>query len=257
MLSGARHRLLVAHSDRDELSRLRLELERAGWQVCGTTEDGGQLLRMAWTMRPELVILDLALSGQSGLEVLGRLKEQDPQIKCLVLGAYCDEIYAEAIARGAAGVLSSPFSTARLLERVGQLLAPSVTEWTQERVEHMAQVIFANLRAPANLKGYRYMMEALGIVLRDRDLIARRNVFQELYEPIAGQYGATASQVERSMRSFTAHIFEKAERTMLERYLPMEDVARGRISNTRFLSAISGYIYRQNRREQLRSWWWA
>lgn len=249
------HRLLLAHSDTNETTRLRFLLERAGFSVCGTTNDGGELLRLAQTRRPELIVLDLQLSYQNGLEVLRRVKEREPQIKCLVLGAYSDEIFARVIAAGAAAVLSVPCSDARVLECIDQLLSPAEPEWTPERVEPIARVILANLRAPVHRKGYRYVLEGLNIVLADQTILARRGVFRELYEPIGRRYGATGGQVERAMRGLTAHIFQKADRTMLERYLPAEDVARGRISNTRFLAALSGCIYRQGRREQLRTLW--
>lgn len=250
------HSLVLAHGDREERSRLCLELERAGYTICGVADDGGKLFRLVRTQRPEMVLLDLSLSYMTGLEVLRQLKEMEPQVKCLVVGAFTEKTMAQALADGASGVLCAPFSNHLLLERVKEVLSHTGSELSEDEIETGCLTILTDLQAPTRFKGYRYMMDALNIVLHDRGLIARRNVIEELYQPIARTYNATESQVERAMRNLTRRIFARSSREMLERYLPWEYVERGSISNTKFIEAVTGYIFRQHRSEQLKNWWW-
>ncbi|MFP4324353.1 MAG: PleD family two-component system response regulator [Anaerolineales bacterium] len=74
---------------------------------------------------PHLVILDLAMPGMSGLDVLDMLKN-DPemhQIEVIVLSANADQITTDnALGQGARAVLTKPFSPLELLQTVESIL---------------------------------------------------------------------------------------------------------------------------------------
>ncbi len=82
----------------------------------------GQIgLELAEQLQPAVIVLDLALPGRSGLEVLQELKARRPthEIPVLVVSAYALLLLGKD-ARRADGVIQKPFDLAELLARVEQ-----------------------------------------------------------------------------------------------------------------------------------------
>jgi CheY-like chemotaxis protein len=80
----------------------------------------GQIgLELAERLQPAVIVLDLALPGRSGLEVLRELKKRRPthDIPVLVVSAYALLLLGED-ARRADGVIQKPFDLAELFARV-------------------------------------------------------------------------------------------------------------------------------------------
>lgn len=66
--------------------------------------DGARGLELALAHRPDLVLLDINLTGMDGLEVLGRLSSEAPDIPVIMVTARTAiETVKEAQERGAAG----------------------------------------------------------------------------------------------------------------------------------------------------------
>lgn len=75
-------------------------------QVIGEAEDGRQAIALAAVLRPDVVVMDLALPGVSGIEAARQIRAVHPDTNILVLSAYDDEDYVDAVVRlGAAGYL--------------------------------------------------------------------------------------------------------------------------------------------------------
>jgi CheY-like chemotaxis protein len=53
-------------------------LEGQGLGVAAA-KNGAEALELYYTDKPELVVMDIKMPGQSGLEVLRQLKEKDPK----------------------------------------------------------------------------------------------------------------------------------------------------------------------------------
>ena len=66
-------KILVIDDEEDILELLRFNLTKEGYQVCSAST-GEEVLPLARTERPDLVLLDLMLPGVDGLEVARRLK---------------------------------------------------------------------------------------------------------------------------------------------------------------------------------------
>ena len=93
-----------------------LTSEGAVTEVAG---DGNEALARVADFDPTLVLLDLALPGIDGLEVLRRVAEQRPQLPVVVLSARRDLATRLAGLRaGARDYVTKPFSFDELLERV-------------------------------------------------------------------------------------------------------------------------------------------
>ena len=87
---------------------------------------GTDALGVVDEVRPDLVILDLALPDMSGFEVLSRLKVRQPEPRVLLVSATVAESdAAQALIAGATGYLAKPFRPAQLLDAVRSSLGPS------------------------------------------------------------------------------------------------------------------------------------
>jgi len=88
---------------RDALSAL---LAQQGFDVVGAAADGGQAIREAETLQPDLVLLDLTMPGMDGLTALPQIREHAPSCEVVVLTASdAEENLLAAIRAGASGYL--------------------------------------------------------------------------------------------------------------------------------------------------------
>ncbi len=73
-------------------------------EVVGEAEDGTEALRLAETLHPDMVLLDITMPPGNGIETAKRLKEEHPELIVLFLTMHEDEsLLHEALRAGAAG----------------------------------------------------------------------------------------------------------------------------------------------------------
>lgn len=97
--------------------RRLLETE-AGFKVAGEAADRLAAMRLIQSLRPEILLLDLALSG-SGLSILDDLAASHPRLRTIVLVSTADRNQTtEALRQGARGVLLKDSATHLLLNCV-------------------------------------------------------------------------------------------------------------------------------------------
>lgn len=92
--------------------------------VVGETGDGLEVETLVNHLHPDILLLDLALPGLSGLEITRRVKKNAPHTKIVIISMYDDIAYvAEAIKSGAqAYVLKRSVST-ELISAIRSVLA--------------------------------------------------------------------------------------------------------------------------------------
>ena len=114
-------RILVVDDDPQTLRFARDALTRAGYTVV-VTGDPAELSRIIRTEQPHLVLLDLMLPGDDGIELLRNVPLL-ADLPVVFISAYDrDEVIAEALEAGAADYIVKPFSPTELTARVGAAL---------------------------------------------------------------------------------------------------------------------------------------
>jgi two-component system, NarL family, invasion response regulator UvrY len=95
-------------------------LERdVGLCVIGEASSAAETLRLDAQLRPDVIVLDIALPGVSGIEILRRIMSRRPDARVLMFSMYQDGIYAtRTLQSGARGYLSKASAPDLLIEAV-------------------------------------------------------------------------------------------------------------------------------------------
>jgi DNA-binding NarL/FixJ family response regulator len=129
-------RLLIAddHTLLAEACKSFLEPE---FEVAGIVDNGRSLLRMACELKPEVVILDIAMPQLNGLEAGGQIKHLLPATKLVFLTMNMSpEVAAEAFRRGASGYVVKSSAAEELVMAIRRALrsesylSPAITRET-------------------------------------------------------------------------------------------------------------------------------
>ena len=122
-------RILIVEDEEAIVEIVSQALRRHGYETASAS-DGDAALDKAFSLRPDLVILDLMLPKMAGWEVCRRLKaeKQTASIPILMLTARRDERdVVEGLELGADDYMKKPFSLAELAARVKALLRRSAS----------------------------------------------------------------------------------------------------------------------------------
>lgn len=131
MAKDAGH-VVVVEDDAEMRSIIRDVLENDGFEVTAVS-NGEALVAMLGHHHPDLVVLDLALPGMQGLDVLRRLQADPARVPTIVVsgrGAETDRVVGLEL--GADDYLAKPFSHRELLARVRAVLRRSRAVPTQD-----------------------------------------------------------------------------------------------------------------------------
>lgn len=117
-------RILIADDEPDIVTSLEFLMRDSGWEVW-VARDGNQALRLAESLRPHVVLLDVMMPKQSGFDVCRRIRE-NPElsgVKIVMLtakGGSADQQLG--VETGANAYVIKPFSTKELMSTVRRLL---------------------------------------------------------------------------------------------------------------------------------------
>jgi DNA-binding NarL/FixJ family response regulator len=102
---------------------LRLLLESAeDIKVVGEVENGRRAVGEAKRLRPDVVLLDIAMPMLNGVEATRQILAEIPSAKILILSAYSDDQYVQhVVAAGAAGFLMKETAGDDLLKAVREV----------------------------------------------------------------------------------------------------------------------------------------
>ena len=100
-------RILLADDHNIMRNGLRLLLERQpGLQVVGEASDGRQTVEMSEALKPNVIVLDIAMPNLNGIEAARQIAAKLPDTAIVILSMHSDESYVlRALKAGARGYL--------------------------------------------------------------------------------------------------------------------------------------------------------
>ena len=130
-------RLLIA--DDHEVVRCGLRSLMAGSEIeiVGESTTGEEAIQRALQGDVDVVLLDIRMPHGDGLNALGRLKLDRPDLPILILSTYDNPTYvARAVALGAAGYVLKGASRERLLDAIRKAAAGE-SAWTRDELRRV------------------------------------------------------------------------------------------------------------------------
>lgn len=95
-----------------------------GLQVVAEGRNGAQAVALAVELAPDVLLMDLAMPGQNGMDALQTLGERAPGVAVLILSGYPQELFAlDLIERGAAGFLHKNCTPEQIEQAIRQVAA--------------------------------------------------------------------------------------------------------------------------------------
>lgn len=130
-------RLLVV--DDHEIIRLglRLMLQGVDLQIVGEATNATEAIEAVQNLQPNVVLMDIRMEGGDGLNTLGRMKLDNPDLPIVLYSAYDNPTYiARAVALGASGYVLKSAPRERLHEAL-LTAASGESAWTREELRRV------------------------------------------------------------------------------------------------------------------------
>jgi len=141
MTSVVVHHILVVDEDRSSAQQLKSILEQNGYQV-SIAKDGGQAHSTMIMRKPDFVILEAELTGETGYEICERIKQQESGMPVLFLTKVdIEESRDLALRVGSDGYLLKPFDPDLLLRSIR-----AISEVVWQRTHNIEPVKEAYIR---------------------------------------------------------------------------------------------------------------
>ena len=234
--------VLLADASEDFRAMLQEAIEQAGeFTVAASTGDGQEALRLIEEQRPDLLLMDVALPGLYGLDLLKTLKNREGLMpKVIIVSAFCgDQVLSDAEKLGVSYYLPKPCEPASLMERMqGIFETPSSPELRLSALRNTVTSVIHEIGVPAHIKGYQYLREAIIIAVNNMEVI--NAVTKVLYPAVAKRFGTTPSRVERAIRHAFEVAWDRGDLETLQKYFGYTvSNTKGKPTNSEFIAMIA------------------
>ena len=206
-------RILIVDDDERILRLVRRLLERSGYD-CTTATSGAAALDLLSREAFELMLCDLQMPGETGLDVIANVRTTYPDTAAIMVTGVDDEKLADhALELGAYGYIVKPFSSTDLAIQVLNALRRRQLEIAQRnerlRLEQMVEERTAELRrAIENLKRSEEETArrlAAAVEARDHDTAEHIERVGDYSALIAARLGLASDHVELIRRASKLH----------------------------------------------------
>jgi DNA-binding NarL/FixJ family response regulator len=120
---------------------IQIVTDSPGMEVAGEASSGQEALELVRSHPFDVVILDIAMPGRSGLDILRELKAENPALKMLVLSMYSEEQYAiRSLRDGASGYLTKGCPPEELIQAI-QIIATGKRYITPSIADRLAAYV--------------------------------------------------------------------------------------------------------------------
>jgi len=205
---------LIVEDDAVILDTLAYNLTRQGFGV-QKAMSGAEALKLARQYRPDLILLDVMLPGESGIQVCERIREEDREVVIVMVTAKdAEEDKVRGFEAGADDYVTKPFGMKELVARINANLKRSVASLgTRGKILESGDLWLDTKNFTARVKD-----EPLNLRLKEFELLialaARPDELksrEELAKEVWGHAGVGSSRtIDVHIRRIRAALAEKS-----------------------------------------------
>ncbi|AIR91708.1 response regulator transcription factor [Pseudomonas cremoricolorata] len=177
-------------------------------EVVGQADNGIDALRLVREQEPDVIILDIAMPGLDGLEVIARLKAMEHPTKAVVLTSLLPEAYSlRCLQAGAAGYVSKTDDLGELIKAVRAVLSG---------YSYFPEVTLSSVNSQDLRSGEAQWIAAL----TDRELMVLQHLARGLSNK---EIGSTMLLSNKTISTYKSRLMEKLRVSSL---IDLADFAR-------------------------------
>ncbi len=196
-----------------------------GFKMVGEAQNGREAVELAQTLRPDVILMDIAMPVLNGLEATRQILAANPAAKVVILSAHSDEEYIERMsAAGVAGFLEKQTSA--------EILTKAIREVANGKMffsPTIARRLRDNQGKPRNRDG---LVKANGSRLTSRET----EVLQLVAEGMANKQVAAELRISiKTVEKHRQHLMDKLnihETAGLTRYAIDQGIIESRVQLT-------------------------
>ena len=133
-------RIIIADDEPLAVRRVLQEIGTLpGVEVAGIAVDGGEALKLVKAVRPDLLLLDIAMPEMNGIEVLEALDSKNPP--CVVFISAHPNFAVEAFRGGAVDYLVKPLDGGQLRDAIARSRRTLASRSAEERIAELMAVV--------------------------------------------------------------------------------------------------------------------
>ena len=207
--------VVVVEDDPVILNTLAYNLSRQGFGVQKAT-NGTEALKLVRKHRPDLILLDVMLPGESGIRVCERIREEDREVVIIMITAKdAEEDKVKGFEAGSDDYVTKPFGMKELVARINANLKRSTAlQGTRGRIIEVGDLRLDTKNFIAQVKG-----EPLNLRLKEFELLAALAARpgelknrEELAKEVWGHAGVGSSRtIDVHIRRIRAALAEKSD----------------------------------------------
>lgn len=206
----------VLIADASEQWRELLGRAMGGEYQIRSCADGRQALAIVEEFHPDVLVMDLMLSGTDGFGVLKALDEGPYKPRIIVTGRYFSQFITSSLERYEVDFLVMKPCTAQCItDRVSEVLAQAEPLRYLDPVDHINAMLVA-LNAPASQQGFRFLRSGILRLMED----PTQQLTKNLYPAIATEFNTSPANVEKSMRTTVVTAWKRRNNETWRLYFP-------------------------------------
>ena len=145
-------RVLLADDHQLLRQAIRRALEEAGMTVVAEAGDGGEAVRLAGELHPDVVVMDVSMPVLDGVEATRRIHDDLPDLPIVIITMHGDEaLRRDAVNAGASGFLTKDVSMQEAVATITQAAGGEVALSTELAATILAELEQGVDRVPSPL----------------------------------------------------------------------------------------------------------